>query len=207
MMFSVVSIFCYRLLLKSRNDKWAASLQKLIKIFGLSSKVQCCRGCWWFFWWRHQWNPEIKEILLGRYVCSRLGRQSKQLGRSKLGGILLNGLLSQISVSCLPTYFMRKRGKFALFTRYFPRSSSNCMNYVELGERSISRKNTILLPFLLLLPLVVVAWPFINFVSVQLSMITGKASIIILVVSTGYLVETLSSIHQQRNQSQQHSSS
>ena len=48
-----------------------------------------------------------------------------------------------------------------------------------LGERSISRKNTILLP--LFLPLV--AWPFINFVSVQLSMITGKASIIILVVS------------------------
>ena len=146
-----------------------------------------------------------------RYVLVGIGNQNtKQLGRSKLGGILLNGLLSQISVSCLPTYFMRKRGKFVLFTGYyFPRSSSNCMHYIEFGERSISRKNTILLPPLfLLLPLVVVvvvAWPFINFVSVQLSMITGKASIIILVVSTAYLVETLSSIHQQRNQSQQHS--
>ena len=81
-------------------------------------------------------------------------------------------------------YFMRKRGKFLSFTWYnFPRSSTNCMNYIDLGERSISRKNTILLPLFLLLPLVVVAWPFINFVSVQLSMITGKASIIILVVS------------------------
>ena len=124
-----------------------------------------------------------------RYVLVGIGNQNtKQLGRSKLGGTLLNGLLSQISVSCLPTYFMRKRGKFVLFTGYyFPRSSSNCMHYIEFGERSISRKNTILLPFFLLLPLVVVAWPFINFVSVQLSMITGKASIIILVVSTAYL--------------------
>ena len=75
-------------------------------------------------------------------------------------------------------YFMRKRGKFVLFTGYnFPRSSTNCMNYIDLGERSISRKNTILLPLFFLLPLVVVAWPFINFVSVQLSMITGKGCI------------------------------
>ena len=50
-----------------------------------------------------------------RYVLVGIGNQNtKQLGRSKLGGILLNGLLSQISVSCLPTYFMRKRGKFVL---------------------------------------------------------------------------------------------
>ena len=86
----------------------------------------------------------------------------------------------------LPISWENAGNLFYLFTGYyFPRSSSNCMHYIEFGERSISRKNTILLPplFLLLPLVVVVAWPFINFVSVQLSMITGKASIIILVVS------------------------
>ena len=134
-MFSVVSIFCYRLLLKSRNDKWAASLQKLIKIFGLSSKVQCCRGCWWFFWWRHQWNPEIKEILLGRYVCSRIGWQSKQLGRSKLGGTFEWIITNQV------VCFMRKRGKFVflLHWKYFSRSS-NCTNQKGLVKDQFHEK-------------------------------------------------------------------
>ena len=101
-------------------------------------------------------------------------------------------------------YFMRKRGKFLSFTWYnFPRSSTNCMNYIDLGERSISRKNTILLPLFFLLPLVVVAWPFINFVSVQLSMITGKASIIILVVSAAYLIYSSATKSESAAQQQQ----
>lgn len=125
------------------------------------------------------------------YVVGIGNQNTKQLGRSKLGGTLLNGLLSQISVSCL---FHEKTREIC---------SSNCMNYIELGERSISRKNTILLPLFLLLPLVVVAWPFINFVSVQLSMITGKASIIILVVSAAYLIYSSATKSESAAQQQQ----